>query len=311
MKHQSLTALVQELHTLRDYIRWTLSQFNKHQVYFGHGTDNPWDEAVQLVLGAVHLPWNTDASLLDARLTQEERERIVQLIRRRCEERMPLPYLLGEAWFAGLPFNVDPRVLIPRSPIGELIQEGFQPWLTEPPQRILDLCTGSGCIGIACAHAFSGAQVDLSDISTDALAVAQTNIERHGLSTRVRALHADLFAGLDGQKYDLIVSNPPYVDTHDLATMPMEYQQEPELALAAGEDGLDLVRIILAQAGEHLTETGLLIVEVGNSESHLEAAYPEVPFLWLEFAEGGQGVFLLTAEQVRTYQADFIQGTRG
>ncbi|SEI42570.1 ribosomal protein L3 glutamine methyltransferase [Allopseudospirillum japonicum] len=311
MKHQSLTALVQELHTLRDYIRWTLSQFNKHQVYFGHGTDNPWDEAVQLVLGAVHLPWNTDASLLDARLTQEERERIVQLIRRRCEERMPLPYLLGEAWFAGLPFNVDPRVLIPRSPIGELIQEGFQPWLTEPPQRILDLCTGSGCIGIACAHAFSGAQVDLSDISTDALAVAQTNIERHGLSTRVRALHADLFAGLDGQKYDLIVSNPPYVDTHDLATMPMEYQQEPELALAAGEDGLDLVRIILAQAGQHLTETGLLIVEVGNSESHLEAAYPEVPFLWLEFAEGGQGVFLLTAEQVRTYQADFIQGAKG
>ncbi|WP_416886334.1 50S ribosomal protein L3 N(5)-glutamine methyltransferase [Marinospirillum sp.] len=307
LTHQTTTSLVQELQTLRDFVRWALTQFHCHNLYYGHGTDNAWDEALHLVLGSLHLPWDTDERLLDARLTQLEREKLIELIRRRCEERTPLPYLLGESWFAGLPFKVDARVLIPRSPINELIEEAFTPWFSEdtPPQRILDLCTGSGCIGIACAYAFPTAEVILSDISSDALDVAQENIQRHHLQDRVEARASDLFSGLEGETFDLIVSNPPYVDEHDLSLMPDEYHQEPELALAAGEDGLDLVRIILQQARQHLNPGGLLIVEVGNSQVHLEALLPRVPFLWVEFAANAAGVFVLTAEQLEAHQAEF------
>lgn len=305
--HQTMTSLVQELQTLRDFVRWALTQFNAHNLYYGHGTDNAWDEALHLVLGSLHLPWDTDARLLDARLTQLEREKLLDLIRRRCEERTPLPYLLGESWFAGLPFKVDARVLIPRSPIAELIEEAFSPWFNEdyPPARILDLCTGSGCIGIACAYTFPTAQVVLSDISEDALDVARENIHRHHLMERVQVRSSDLFAQLQDERFDLIVSNPPYVDRQDLSLMPDEYHQEPELALAAGEDGLDLVRLILRQARAHLNEGGLLVVEVGNSQAHLEALLPQVPFLWVEFAANAAGVFVLTADQLDEYEAIF------
>ena len=304
---QSTTSLVQELQTLRDFIRWALTQFNRHNLYYGHGTDNAWDEALHLVLGSLHLPWDTDERLLDARLTQLEREKLLHLIQQRCEQHTPLPYLLGESWFAGLAFKVDPRVLIPRSPIAELIEQGFSPWVDalEPPKRILDLCTGSGCIGIACAYAFPVAEVVLADISQDALDVAEENIARHHLLSRVKTHCGDLFRELDGETFDLIVSNPPYVDARDLATMPEEYRQEPELALAAGEDGLSLVRVILAQARHHLTPQGLLVVEVGNSDEALEALLPQVPFLWVEFESQARGVFVLTADQLAAHQADF------
>ncbi|MBY4678705.1 50S ribosomal protein L3 N(5)-glutamine methyltransferase [Marinobacterium arenosum] len=288
-----------DLHTIRDYIRWCTSQFNQHQVYFGHGTDSAWDEAVQLVLGALHLPWDADPQVMDARLTREEKARVIEFVRRRVEERVPLPYLTGEAWFCGLPFNVDERVLIPRSPIAQLIENQFTPWLREGPvERVLDLCTGSGCIGIACAYAFEEAEVDLLDLSADALAVAEQNIQRHELAERVRAVQSDLFAAVPGERYDLIVSNPPYVDAADLASMPPEYQHEPELALGSGEDGLDITRRILREAADHLTPGGLLVVEVGNSEVHLMSKYPQLPLMWVDLPEGGNGVFAITQQDL-------------
>jgi len=297
--------LVAELFTLRDCLRWAASEFHLAGLFHGHGTESPWDEAVALTLGALHLPWNVDPAVLDARLLPMERERIVALVRARVTTRRPLPYLLGEAWFAGLPFDVDERVLIPRSPIAELVESGFAAWFPEePPARVLDLCTGSGCIGIATALHLPTCEVDLSDISEEALAVARRNIGRHDVGERVRAVHSDLFAALPG-RYDLIVSNPPYVDARDLATMPAEFRHEPALALGAGDDGLAIVRRILREARAHLNDHGVLIVEVGNSDRHLEAAFPEVPFLWLDFERGGQGVFALTAEELDAHAASF------
>ncbi|MGE4534960.1 50S ribosomal protein L3 N(5)-glutamine methyltransferase [Halomonas sp.] len=297
--------LVAELFTLRDCLRWAASEFHLAGLFHGHGTESPWDEAVALTLGALHLPWNVDPAVLDARLLPMERERIVALVRARITTRRPLPYLLGEAWFAGLPFDVDERVLIPRSPIAELVESGFAAWFPEePPARVLDLCTGSGCIGIATALHLPTCEVDLSDISEEALAVARRNIGRHDVGERVRAVHSDLFAALPG-RYDLIVSNPPYVDARDLATMPAEFRHEPALALGAGDDGLAIVRRILREARAHLNDHGVLIVEVGNSDHHLEAATPEVSFLWLDFERGGQGVFALTAEELDAHAASF------
>ncbi|ERS89558.1 50S ribosomal protein L3 N(5)-glutamine methyltransferase [Halomonas sp. PBN3] len=297
--------LVAELFTLRDCLRWAASEFHLAGLFHGHGTESPWDEAVALTLGALHLPWNVDPAVLDARLLPMERERIVALVRARVTTRRPLPYLLGEAWFAGLPFDVDERVLIPRSPIAELVESGFAAWFPEePPARVLDLCTGSGCIGIATALHLPTCEVDLSDISEEALAVARRNIGRHDVGERVRAVHSDLFAALPG-RYDLIVSNPPYVDARDLATMPAEFRHEPALALGAGDDGLAIVRRILREARAHLNDHGVLIVEVGNSDHHLEAAFPEVSFLWLDFERGGQGVFALTAEELDAHAASF------
>lgn len=233
------------------------------------------------------------------------------LLLRRIEARIPAAYLLGEAWFCGLPYVVDERVLVPRSPIGELIEGRFAPWLQGTPARILDLCTGSGCIGIACAHAFPAAEVVLADLSFEALEVANLNIERHGVEERVYTVQGDGFDGLPGQRFDLIVSNPPYVDAEDFADMPAEFHHEPELGLACGEDGLDLVRRMLAEAADHLSDDGLLVVEVGNSQVHVEAAYPEVEFAWVEFARGGHGVFVLSAEQCRRHQALFRARLQG
>jgi ribosomal protein L3 glutamine methyltransferase len=292
--------IVSELLSIRDYLRWAASQFNAAGLYFGHGTDNSWDEAVQLVLHVLHLPvQEASPQWLDARLTLSERHAVVELIQRRIGERVPAAYLTGEAWFAGLRFSVDARVLVPRSPIAELIEQRFEPWLSREPEAILDLCTGSGCIGIACAYAFPSARVDLSDVSPDALQVAERNIVDHQLSDRVEAHESDLFAGLGDRVYDLIVSNPPYVDQQDLASMPAEYHAEPELGLASGADGLDFTRRLLWEAAAHLSEDGLLVVEVGNSQPALETAFPELPLTWVEFERGGHGVFLLAAADLR------------
>ncbi len=292
--------------TLRDCLRWAASEFQLAGLFHGHGTASSWDEAVALTLGAVHLPWDVDPAVLDARLLPVERMRIVSLVRERITTRRPLPYLLGEAFFAGVAFSVDERVLIPRSPIAELIENGFAAWFPEePPARVLDLCAGSGCIGIATALYLPTCEVDLADISPEALAVAKANISRHEVGERVRAVASDLFTGLAGRRYELIICNPPYVDARDLALMPAEFHHEPSLALAAGADGLDIVRRLLREARRHLADDGVLVVEVGNSDRHLEAAFPEVPFLWLEFERGGQGVFVLSAAELDAHAASF------
>lgn len=297
---------VAELVTLNDFIRWSVSRFNESDIYFGHGTDNPWDEAVALIMYGLNLPMNMKADVKQTRLTTSEKQGIVDLIRRRIEERIPAAYITNQGWFNGLPFYVDERVLVPRSPIAELIQVEFQPWLGDKEvNRVLDMCTGSACIAIACAYLYPDAEVDAIDISEDALAVSEINIAEHGLNEQVFPMQSDLFNNLQGQKYDLIVSNPPYVDSDDLACMPAEYNHEPAIGLASGDDGLDLTRQILACAAEHLTDEGLLVVEVGNSYVQLSQLYPDVPFVWLEFAHGGHGVFVLTKEQLVAHQAFF------
>jgi ribosomal protein L3 glutamine methyltransferase len=280
--------------------------FDRAGLFFGHGTDNAWDESLALVLFALSLPWDSDSSILERPVSPAAAVVITRLFDRRINERLPAAYLTGEAWFAGFKFSIDQRVLVPRSPIAELIEAQFQPWLITPPTNILDLCTGSGCIGIACAHYFPDANVTLSDISTDALAVANKNVSLHQLNRRVSVVHSDLFAGLGSQRFDLIVSNPPYVDVDDLASMPNEYHHEPEIGLSSGDDGLDFTRQLLLEAAEHLNEQGTLIVEVGNSWPALEQAFPQVPFIWLEFERGGHGVFLITAEQLSAHREEFI-----
>lgn len=294
-----------ELTTIRDYIRWAVSCFNAHDVVLGHGTDDPFAEATALVMQTLSLSWDADPEIIDARVLPSEREQVIALVKRRVNDRIPLAYLLNLAYFCDHPFYVDERVLVPRSPIGELIQKHFQPWLAQEPRRILDLCTGSGCIAIAMAHEFPEALVDAVDISQSALTVAAVNVEHHELIDRVHLIESDVFNKLPGQRYDLIVSNPPYVDAGEMAELAPEFQHEPELGLAAGREGLDIAKRILAEAGDYLTDNGLLIVEVGNSQWALEQTFPEVPFQWLSFENGGQGVFLLTAEECREHQALF------
>lgn len=290
---------IEELLSIKDFIRWGYSQLNQSGAYFGHGTDNALDDIYALIMQALHLPFDMPDSYHDTRLTIAERSKIVEWLEQRVKNRVPTAYLSNEAWFAHLPFYVDERVLIPRSPIAELIDAEFSPWLqADNVHRILDLCTGSGCIAIACAYAFPEARVDAADISTDALDVTRLNIEKHGLADQVTAIESDVFVNIPGAKYDLIVSNPPYVSQQEMQALPDEYRHEPALGLEAGDDGLDIVHRILAQAGDYLAGNGILIVEVGNSEAALVQAYPDVPFLWLDFARGGEGVFMLTAEQV-------------
>ena len=294
------------LETLCDFTRWGASRFNEEGLFFGHGTDNALDEASALVLFALHLSDGVPDNYLGARLTADEKEQVLALFRRRIEERLPVAYLTNRALFAGLEFYVDEQVLVPRSPIAELIESGFEPWLQpEGVGRVLDLCTGSGCIAIACAYAFPDASVDAVDLSNGALEVARVNVVRHRLEERVEPIGSDLFDGLKGRRYDLIVSNPPYVSQDEYHQLPVEYHREPAMGLEAGEDGLDLVARILREVPEHLERGGILVVEVGCSAEALMARYPEIPFLWLDFERGGDGVFLLTAEQLTEYQPLF------
>lgn len=308
MSTEGTQKVISQLHTVLDYVRFAASEFNRAELYFGHGTDNSWNEAIVLVMFALHLEKDLFEQTKIAVITDEEKLEILSLVERRIAEQIPAAYLTNQAMFAGLPFYVDERVLVPRSPIAELISNKFSQWFREEnqPTRILDLCTGSGCIAIACAYAFPNAEVDAVDLSEDALNVAQINIEHHGLLEQVIPIQSDVFSSLEGFSYDLIVTNPPYVDAEDVGSMPTEYQHEPEMGLGCGDDGLDIVRKILVQAPEHLTENGWLICEVGNSQVHVEALYPNVPFNWLNFEYGGHGVFAISRAQLVAHQ-EFIK----
>jgi ribosomal protein L3 glutamine methyltransferase len=293
--------------TLRDAIQQSQHVLEDAGVYFGHGTDNALDEAAWLVSHAAGLPPDFSDQLLDQVLTEAQYQAAMALLEKRITSRLPAAYLLEEAWFAGHRFYVDARVLVPRSPIAELIRDQFRPWL-EPGQvrYVLDLCTGSGCIAIATALALPEAQVDAVEISRDALNVARINVASYDLASRLALVESDLFSALTGRRYDLIVSNPPYVDAEDMAALPEEYRHEPALGLAAGEDGLALVIPMLQQAPAYLNPQGVLIVEVGNSAAALQARFPQVPFTWLEFSQGGEGVFLLEASQLVQFHDVFM-----
>ena len=300
------SAVPAELSTIQDFIRWGATQFSSAGLFFGHGTEQALDEAAFLLLHALHLPYHLSPLYFSSRLTSDERQSIAAIYRRRIQERIPAAYLTNEALFAGDTFYVDERVLVPRSPIAELIDARFQPWLNlEQVNHVLDLCTGCGCIAIACAHAFPQAAIDAIDISGNALDVCRINIDRHALHQQVTPIHSDLFSALKPARYryDLIVSNPPYVSQAEWQQLPAEFHAEPKVGLTAGQDGLDLVRRILQSAGDYLTDDGILVVEVGNSAEALQNAFPGAPFCWLEFEHGGDGVFLLTAEQLRNFSA--------
>ena len=293
--------------TVEDALTWAEQAFIDADLFYGHGTDNAWDEAIALTLHTLDLPIDSDAAILERSLSSAECEKLYQLFKCRINERIPVPYLTQQAWFCGLPFYVDERVIIPRSPLGELIMQQFTPWI-EPNKvhKILDLCTGGACIAIACTYAFSEATIDALDISPDALTVANLNVQQYQLEQQVRLVQSDVFAALTNEQYDIIVSNPPYVNAIDFADMPTEFSQEPTLALASGVDGLDITREILANAAKYLTAQGILIVEVGNSAAALEKAFPDIPFTWLEFENGGDGVLLLTKSELDTMQHLFM-----
>jgi len=286
-----------ELLTVRDYLRYAVSRFNAAHLFFGHGSDNAWDEAAYLTLHTLNLPLDRLEPFLDARLLPHEREALLDIFRRRCEERLPAAYLTQEAWLGEYRFYVDERVIVPRSFIAELLQEQLTPWIENPYEVVsaLDLCTGSGCLAILTALAFPEAEVDAVDLSTDAIAVAERNVADYHLSDRVHLIQSDAFSKLAGKRYDLIISNPPYVDEESVAALPPEYLHEPELALGSGEDGLDFTRLILREAKKHLNPEGLLIVEIGHNRAVLEEAYPTLPFTWLDTAAGDEFVFLLHA----------------
>ncbi|MDV2468241.1 50S ribosomal protein L3 N(5)-glutamine methyltransferase [Acinetobacter chinensis] len=327
---EHLQEAAENLTTIRDFIRFGVTALRQYDAHLGQGTEDYFAESSALVLQTMSLEWKADAEILDAKLLPSEKAEFLALLERRINEKVPTSYLLNLAYFCDKPYYVDERVLIPRSPIAELINQRFAPYCLDEngeareglnnlpenaqpktPQRILDMCTGSGCIAIALAYAFPDAEVDATDISKEALEVASINAEHHNKQYQVALLESDLFTKVPAEnQYDLIVSNPPYVDAEDMADLPEEFHHEPELALAAGQDGLDLVRKMLAQAADYLTEDGLIVIEVGNSEWAMRQNFNTVDFYWLQFQKGGSGIFALTAEQCRQYRELFIQSVK-
>lgn len=292
-----------DLKTIRDFVRWGASGFNQAGLFFGHGTDNALDESLELVLFALNLDHSLPESFLDSRLTDPEKQAVANLLQRRIKERVPAAYLTGRSWFAGLQFTINEHVLVPRSPIAELLERGFEPWIeAESVGSVLDLCTGSGCIAIAAAAYLPHAEVDAVELSPDAFEVAAENVSRHGLHDQVHLYLSDLYEQLpQDRRYDVIVSNPPYVSHEEYQGLPDEYHREPAMGLEADDEGLALAIKILRQAQERLNPGGIIIIEVGNSAEALVRRYPDAPFTWLEFERGGDGVFLLTEEQVKGY----------
>ena len=289
-----------ELSTLRDMLRFAVSRFTEASLFFGHGSDNAWDEAAYLLLHTLHLPIDRLEPFMDARLTSSERADVLEIIRRRISERLPAAYLTNEAWLGDCRFYVDQRVIVPRSHIAELLREQLSPWVEDPwaIRNVLDMCTGSGCLAILAAHAFPEAKVDGVDISPDALVVARRNVDDYDLAARLRLTESNAFAALEGKVYDVILSNPPYVNAESMAALPEEYRREPELALASGEDGLDFVRILLKETAKHLAPKGLLIVEIGHNREALEMAFPDTSFIWLDTSAGDENVFMLRREDL-------------
>jgi ribosomal protein L3 glutamine methyltransferase len=289
-----------ELLTIRDWLRFAVSQFEASDIFFGHGTDNAYDEAVWLILSALHLPHDTLNNFLDSRLTTAERNKLADFIVQRITLHKPTAYLVKEAWLQGFKFYVDERVIVPRSFIAELLNEDLSPWIEFPEliETAADICTGSGCLGILLANSFPNAAIDVIDISQDAIDVANINIQNYGLQEQVTAIKSDMFSALQGKKYDLIISNPPYVDAPSMAKLPAEYRNEPQLALGSGAAGLDHTATILREAANYLTDEGLLVVEIGHNRDALIEAYPDLPFTWLEVSSGNEFVFLLTKAQL-------------
>lgn len=290
-----------ELLTIRDWLRYAVSRFEDSDIFYGHGTDNSYDEAVWLIMGALHLPLDTLDNFLDAKLTTSERSKLADFIEQRISKHTPTAYLLKEAWLQGFKFYVDERVLIPRSFIAELlVSNGLQPWIEYPElvNSAADICTGSGCLGVLLAEAYPDAEIDVVDISPDAIDVCNINIANYGLQDRVTAIQSDMFSALKGKKYDLIISNPPYVDAPSMAELPAEYRNEPQLALGSGTAGLDHTHTILREAANYLTDDGVLVVEIGHNRDALLEAYPDLPFTWLEVSSGDEFVFLLTKSQL-------------
>ena len=292
--------ITETLFTIRDWLRYSVSRLEESGVFFGHGTDNAYDESVWLVMSALHLPLDTLDNFLDARITKDEAKHLAHLIERRVTERVPTAYLLREAWLKGFKFYVDERVIVPRSFIAELLEDGLAPWIEYPEmvESAADICTGSGCLGVLLAHAFPNATVDVVDISADAIAVANINIKNYGLEDQITAVQSDMLSGLKGKKYDLIISNPPYVDAPAMSALPQEYRNEPQIALGSGVAGLDHTHILLKEAKKHLNDDGILVVEIGHNRDALLDAYPELPFTWLDVESGNEFVFLLSKEQL-------------
>lgn len=299
-KLMTTNQITTELQTIRDWLRYAVSQFEASDIFYGHGTDNAYDEAVWLIMSALHLPMDTLNNFLDARLTASERSKLAGFIDQRITQHTPTAYLLKEAWLQGLKFYVDERVLIPRSFIAELLNTDLSPWVEFPEmiESAADICTGSGCLGVLLASVFPNAAVDVIDISQDAIDVANINIANYGLDAQVTAIKSDMFSALTGKKYDIIISNPPYVDAPSMAALPAEYQNEPQLALGSGIAGLDHTHTILREAANYLNDDGILIVEIGHNRDALEAAYPNIIFNWLEVSSGTEFVFLLTKSQL-------------
>jgi ribosomal protein L3 glutamine methyltransferase len=293
-----MSQLVDELVSLRDWLRWAVSRFNEANLFYGHGTDNAYDEAVWLILHTLHLPNDRLEPFLDARLARGERLAVLNILEQRLVRRLPAAYLTREAWLGPYRFYVDERVIVPRSYFAELLAEHMAPWISDPEHihTALDLCTGSGCLAILMAEAFPSADIDAVDLSPDALAVARRNVADYGLDARIHLLQSDLLNELQGRRYDLIICNPPYVTADSMAALPAEYRHEPELALAAGNDGLDIVRRLLAGARDHLTDHGLLFVEVGHNADLVEAAFPELPLTWVDAPSGEGKIFMLARD---------------